>query len=410
MLLTIARAPRGVTPPEGTPPVAWLPWMDPVYYLTGTGTKNVATAGMFDNAVGATFSLQGTPPAGVSINTATGVVSISTTTGIPWTTLTIRAANAAGYADVTLNIWVFTPDKTIAANAAWSTVTPSAGDIVVVRGGTYTDTQDVTGWSGTEGTPTRVVAYPGETVHFQNIEYESIDPDSGHDIELRGFTFTTSRSSDNFALWSANSARITVAQCDFSGFNMGAITIGQGVRATAGPWTIEYCRVHDCVQQNAHEAMLGGGWARAVHIDYSDGTVVRRNRVYENWGEGIGTVGNRSCTITENIVWDNYSVNVYLDSQQNADVHENILWATNPTFARSDTGLVASSVQAANESGDDARSQPTTGLSVTDNHVLVGNKLPYYDGSYGYGGGAGKSVFTPNTTFATVDDRWKGAA
>lgn len=406
MLLTIARAPRGVTPPEGTPPVAWLPWMDPVYYLTGSGTKTVATAWMFDGAVGATFSLQGTPPAGVSINASTGVVSISTTTGIPWTTLTIRAANAAGYADVTLDVWVFTPDKTIAANAAWSTVTPSAGDIVVVRGGTYSATQNVSAWDGTSGSPTRVVAYPGETVTFSNVSGYAIETNGANYLDLRGLTFTAT-SSINFAIWNNQSSNVKIAQCAFSGFTMGALALGQGTKVNAGPWTIEYCRIHNCVRQNASGAMEPGGWARALTMDYCDGSTIRRNRIYENWGEGIGLVGNGSSTVSENIVWDNYSVEIYYDNCRNTQCHNNIVWGNNSTFYRS--GQPAHSIQAANESYGDARDQSTTGLSITDNRILAGNVAPYYDNSYGTGGGAGTSVFTPNSTFTTVDDRWKAA-
>lgn len=390
--------------PNTAPPVSLLSWMDPVYYITGSGTTTVSTAPNYVYGSGITYSLV-SPPSWATINATTGVVSIDTTTGFDWTTLTIRATNIAGSADITLDVWVFTPNKTVAAGAAFSTVTPAAGDIVVVRGGTYTTKQDISTWDGTStSNRTRVVAYPGETVTFNcsglNGNKYIVEMNNANYVELRGFSFVDDGGC-YFAIWNNISTGNKIAQCEFSNFYMTALSVGQGTKANAGPWVIEYCRIHDCVQQNANDAMGSSGWARGLVMDYCTGSVIRRNRVYQNWGEGIGLVANEGCTVTDNLIWDNWSVNLYLDGCTNVEVHGNIVWSNNTTYYRS--GAPASSIRAAREE----TSYPViTALNITNNQILSGNDAPQYS-SYGAGGGYGTSVFTPNSSFGTVQTIWK---
>lgn len=90
--------------PATAAPVAWLPWMDPQYYVKGSGTKTIDTAPKFDNAAGCTFSLQGSPPAAATINSSTGVISINTAADLPWSTLTVRATNSYGHADLEVGV------------------------------------------------------------------------------------------------------------------------------------------------------------------------------------------------------------------------------------------------------------------------------------------------------------------
>lgn len=388
----------------GTAPTARLPWIDPRYFVTGTGTQTVDVSGTFSGTVDS-YSLAGAPT-GVTISSA-GVISVPTGTAFNWTTATVRATNASGYAEATIELWVFTPNYTLTGGAAWSTISPTPGSIVAVRSGTYTSVQDISTWDGTSGQRTRVVAYPGETVTFDcsGQLYVAIETNNANWIELRGFKFIDDGGC-NFALWNTTSTGMKVAQCEFSGFKLAAITTGQGSEGTAGPWIVEYCRIHNCVQHNYGGSMTAGGWARGLAIDYCDGSVVRRNRVYENWGEGIGFLGSTGCTVDGNITYNNFSGNVYLDNCATFEVHNNIVWSNNPTFYRQ--GEPSPSITAANEDyGNDSHEQPTTGLNVTINRILSGNVMPSYRGDYGDGGGSGTSVFTPNSTFTTIDTLWR---
>ena len=390
-------------------PTARLDWLDPRYFVVGMGTQTIDTAPHFAGPVDS-YSLVGAP-AGVSVNPATGVISVTAATAFDWTTVGVRAANAGGFAEATIDLWCFTPSKTVASGAAWSTVTPAAGDIVVIRGGTYSARQSVAGWSGTTSAKTRVVAYPGETVTF-NCPSETgyyIETNNVSNLELRGFKLVDSNGHCNFGLWNNNSANITVAQCEISGFKKASLAFGQGTRANAGPLRVEYCRLRDNVQENRNNAMGSGGWSGGMTTWWCDGSVIRRNRVYQNWGEGFVFLGCKSFTVTDNVSYDNWSVNMYLDNCRDFEVHGNTVFSTNPTYFWNSGGQgAADSIRAANENYANADlKQSTTGLMVTANRIHASNTLPSYRGDYGNGGGAGTSMFTPNNTFTTVEVAWK---
>lgn len=397
-------------------PWAPLGWLDPQYFVTGTGTQIVATAGAFVGDA-LTYSLVGSPPAGVSINASTGQLAVSTTTPFEWTTITVRAANSLGYADATIDLWVFTPTKSVAAGAPWSSITPSPGDIIVVRGGTYTSVQNISTWDGASTSArTRVVAYPGETITFDcsamNGNYYILETNNANNVELRGFRFVDDGGC-YFALWNNISSGMKLAQCDFGGFYQTSICLGQGTRANAGPWALEYNRFHDCTKQNVNGQMGAGGWSRGMAMDYCDGSTLQRNRIYRNWGEGLGIIAGVGYTIDGNISYDNWSVNMYLDGCQTSEVHNNIVWSNDATYYRA--GSPAASIRAANEdyngtpgTHSGGLEQATTGLNVTGNKYLSSNAAPqyfYYGGSQD-DGGPGTSVFTPNETFTTPDTRW----
>jgi hypothetical protein len=74
-----------------------------VSYTQGTGTKTVATAGAFSGA-GVAYALMAAP-AGVTINAATGVVSIPTSALLA-ASVTVRASNASGSASQSFDVTV----------------------------------------------------------------------------------------------------------------------------------------------------------------------------------------------------------------------------------------------------------------------------------------------------------------
>lgn len=399
----------GATAADSLPTVG-LSWLTPKYFVNGTGTQTFNAAAQFTGP-NLVYGLQGSPPGGVSINSSTGVVSVSTSADIAWSTLTVRATNSAGYAEVTVDVWVFTPDHTITTSGALAALSPSAGDIVAVRTGTYSAEYDMSGWSGSSGNPTIVVAYPGDAVTFSatSLTDYNIYLNAAHDIEIRGFEMVD----DGGCYWpfrGPTAYRITIAQCTIHGYKRGLDTAMQD-RTVDRPWTIEYCRVYDCVQENNPTGLVESGWARAVNVNFSGGSVVRRNWIYENYGEGLGTQATTSADITENVIYDNYSVNLYIDNGQHHDVSGNIVWSDNSDFYRD--GDPALSIAVANEdyygtigSQTGPRELATLDVVVTNNRYLVTNAGPQYL-DFGDSGGAGECTFSPNSTFTTVDSRWR---
>jgi hypothetical protein len=52
----------------------------------------------------------------------------------------------------------------------------------------------------------------------------------------------------------------------------------------------------------------------ALQVSMSDQALVRGNRVFMNYGEGIGVLSSRAVLIENNLSYDNYSVMIYLDN------------------------------------------------------------------------------------------------
>lgn len=394
-----------------TGPTVVRSWLKPRWFLSGSGTQTVATAGVFTSAV-ASYSLVGTPPAGVTINATTGVVSVTTGSAYAWAEITIRGTNAAGgTTDVTMDLRVITPNHTVAANAALTSVSPTAGQIVVYRGGTNTSLVDIGGWPNN----VEVYAYPGET---PIIDVSSRTQDVGvklgatNGIKLYGLDVRGGPNVDvGIAGWGC--LNTVISCCSISGFNRFGISTNFTDHSAARPWIIEYNRVFGNTLENiAHT--WSGGWGRGIGLDVADNSIVRRNWVYENHGEGIGVLACNGVTVTENYIWDNYSVNLYFDGARTTTATANVIWSNNPAFYRNFPGGIdvpepAKSVMSANEDydSDNHLEQSTISLSVTGNFILASNAMPFHDSSFGMGTAATSSVFTPNATFAAPLAAWE---
>lgn len=384
-------------------PALWRGWVDPAYFVVGTGDQTVDVSG--DLVFGAVSWSLVSPPAGVSIDAGTGIITISTAAALDWATITARATSVmgGGSADVTVELAVIDPDHEIDlsnSESYWS-VSPSSGDVVVIRAGTSSEVWWIDGWDGVS-----VYAYPGETV---TIDASGLTADNAIDIgdasgiSLYGLTILGG-AGVSFGIGGWGATGVTIQSCDISGFARGAIYTGWNSNAATRPHFIRYNSLHGCVTENAARSW-SSGWGSVIMLDLADGSVVERNHVFDSYGEGIRALRSNGITITENTVHDCYSANIYLDNVQGADVSANIIWSDDSDYYR-DWGSGAApaiSALAANElyPGETWLEQASAGLVVEGNHILSGNVLPFYDGSYGAGGGAGAgSSFAPNETFA----------
>lgn len=395
-------------------PTVYLPWMEPVYLRNGTGTWAVDCSERFEGGPVATYSIVGTAPSGVAINPVTGILSIPTTADFAWREVRIRGTNAAGQAEVTIELRVLTPTHTLSGGAAFSTISPSAGSKIWITGGTYTTIQNISGWGGSSSNPTEIF---GDLSNRPVFNASALTGDriltlgNANDLHLRGLDFVDDGGC-NQAFYTNTGVRNRFEQLSISGFRRFAFALGYTSKA-ARNHVIRYCNIFGNTRENRNTngtggAMGGGGWGRGIAGDTSGAITIARNWVHENWGEGIGTLGVNGGTIAENLVWDNYSINIYGDNTANVSVTDNIVWSNNSTFYRS--GAPAKSILQANEDyGGSAGvyELATTGNVVRGNRILSGNSAPGYDGSYGDGGGAGTSVYTPNTTIASINPKWK---
>jgi parallel beta-helix repeat protein len=68
--------------------------------------------------------------------------------------------------------------------------------------------------------------------------------------------------------------------------------------------------------------------ARSPVDGITTNAILRRNIVYNNWGEGLSSFEAEGTLIEDNIVYDNWSVNLYISDTRNALVQRNIVYNT----------------------------------------------------------------------------------
>lgn len=281
----------------------------------------------------------------------------------------------------------------------------AAGDRVLVRGGSYFEQVKI-GRSGSATTPIEFGVYPGETVVIdgsktaRGTDLVSI---TGSHVAFRGFKVVNAKRT-GIALWAARG--VTLSRNTVTGCVRGGIWMGASDRTTSGGHTISQNKVYMNCLENAARSW-SGGWPRAIAVDASDQTVVDGNHVFQNYGEGIGALSSYGTNIKNNYVYDNYSVMIYLDNAPWSYVQNNYLFTTGDSrFYRS--GKPAVSVLIANEQ----TTYPLASSNITVSpNTIAGLVSPYYDASYGLGGGLSAGVLAPNTVVSAsaVKSTWLAA-
>jgi len=205
------------------------------------------------------------------------------------------------------------------------------GDILYVRTGTYVE-EIYNGQSGTEKSPITIMAYPGES---PIIDGEKRLPAStlgslvmieGNYVYLSGFEV---RNSNGMAV-------VLLGHHDKASKIKAHHAWENGVLVGGDYGIIEDCQVWQCDLSNSknpgHPA--AGYWSTGISAARSpvDGittnAILRRNIVYNNWGEGLSSFEAEGTLIEDNIVYDNWSVNLYLSDTRGALVQRNIVYNT----------------------------------------------------------------------------------
>lgn len=397
----------------------WFDYLlDPVYVENGAGNGSFSVASLFDTTPDS-YALV-SPPAGWSVNSA-GTVTVDD--GTNYAGLIEVVASKSGYADKSVYAWVrvFTPNHVVdpvsGPNFSLNDITPSAGDVVVIRAGTITTVQDMNGWTGTSGSPIVVIGDGSVTIDGSGMPSgdAAIVGTSGF-AHVHFCNFTISMG-DNTAvqrgLYGYNSPGIGIEGITVHGCNKSAYFRERATGSDAAGGFVRFCTIFNNVDHNDPNTIFsGGGWARAIGVDGGAGIEIAYNRVYENHGEGIGIRGCDGANVHHNILWDNLSVNIYLDSSINCTVTGNIIFGNNSAYYSMPSNTISDAVLTADEQGVAAHlALDTTGHTVTGNFYVSDMDAPWHDTDPGWtrGTGPGTSVYTPNTPFssASVDARWQ---
>ncbi len=204
------------------------------------------------------------------------------------------------------------------------------GDTLYLRGGVYRNQAIAVAVSGTATQPIKILAYPNEVpvIEGDNRTQTAKVPHNlvvlgGNHIFLSGLEV---RYSTGPGISVTGSYDCVSNVFSHHNYNEGIKVSGKGYSNI-----VEYCDVwwNVCENENARNAIAGKNWgtglcaARAPH-----GTILRHNKVHDNWGEGLDTYEAYDTLIEDNVVYDNWSVNLYTSDTPNSVVRRNLVYNT----------------------------------------------------------------------------------
>ncbi|MCG7391572.1 right-handed parallel beta-helix repeat-containing protein [Microvirga sp. ACRRW] len=287
------------------------------------------------------------------------------------------------------------PYRTISKAAQAAT----PGTRVIVQEGVYREIVRIP----VSGAPRRLIAFqpaPGQQVI---IDGSGSPPDTSlvqinaNHVSFRGFTIRNSTRT-GIAAWGTQ--HVSITDNKVHGSYRAGIWIGHTEAGQSSRNLIARNEIWDNCLENKSRTW-SSGWPQAIGLHASDVSVVRGNRVYRNYCEGIGAQSTKDVKIIGNNVSDSYSVNIYLDNAPGSVVQRNSVYHTyNANFYR--YGRPARGIQIANEyTGIEL---PSSGITVSHNTLAGVGEVTY--GNYQRASGLVNSIITSNTILSSPKPLW----
>jgi hypothetical protein len=266
-----------------------------------------------------------------------------------------------------------------------------AGDTLYIRGGTYNQTVSVEN-SGTASEFITVMGYLGEAAI---IDGQDILPTGvwgvlfnvvGNYVAVRDLTVKNSN-------WMGLALR---------GHHIQAISVKShrnkenGILVSGEYGRVENCEVWWNCKSNEYGRNERGGWASGLSAArYPKYALLRKNKVWNNWGEGLSTYEAENTIIEENFVWDNWGPNIYLSDTKYTVCQRNMVYRTvgNPAsgYGGSEAGIMM---------GDEKYNPPSSDNKIINNFVKGTNTcFNFWQGTSG--GGLINTLIAHNTFVAS---------
>ncbi|HEY0160104.1 MAG TPA: right-handed parallel beta-helix repeat-containing protein [Thermoanaerobaculia bacterium] len=267
------------------------------------------------------------------------------------------------------------------------------GDVVSIRGGVY-GTAGIMA-KGTAAARITFRSYPGETAVFDGSNGAAgTDVVSFYKAEYVDLVGVEVRNAKRIGVNVYMSKNIRVRNNHIHHSIRHAVYVGADVLGVSADIYIDGNDIHDNVLENQNHTMVNGGWAGAVCLSQTTRGGITNNKIYRNYGEGMGSGLSTNVLMEGNTVSDNYSGYIYIDNGQNMTVNANLLYNTGDTrYYR--LGKPAPGIGIANEVT--TGSMPSSDITVTNN-IVVGMRWGFYYGAFENGGGL-KNVTVANNTF-----------
>lgn len=277
------------------------------------------------------------------------------------------------------------------------------GDTLFVRAGIYKEIVHIQN-SGVAGLPITVAAYPGEQVMIDG-EY-TLPP-----VPSSGWIRCNARVSPPQCFHFGALVRISGSYVTFDGFEI-THSLGRGLVVSPAKSgrpsniTVKNNNIHDNrsagtliseadkvtfenndVWHSGDYAMYDRsgdelGWPVAVSGRDAHDIIYRRNRIFNNWTEGLDT-GSDSANIwvEDNEIFDNFALQLYTNRSEHVIVQRNLIYCTNdPNFYRG--GRISPGIAINNEI-------TSSSLVLVNNVQVLNNIVAGCDHNFGIWGGQG---------------------
>lgn len=265
------------------------------------------------------------------------------------------------------------------------------GDSLYVRRGTYKEVVEIN-ISGTESAPVTISAYNSElpVIDGENklpvTEWTAMVNMNGNYICISGFEVK------NTANETSRGVNIGGHHNTVSNFNVHHIQ-DNGILIQGDYGIVEDSRVWQACYNNVNNKRKGWASGLSAARDHENGitdnAIIRRNTVYNNWGEGLSTYEAQGTLIEDNIVYDNYAQNVYISDASNVMFRRNMVYSTPDNVV---------GVQRESSLADEVSKVPRSANNTLINNFFLNVDLNAFSWTIVAGSGL-KNVLIANNTF-----------
>jgi hypothetical protein len=185
----------------------------------------------------------------------------------------------------------------------------AAGQTLVVRQGTYTETLYISGPSGTAAQPTVIRTYPGDTVTLvgPGVDGGRTKIAGASHMVFDGFTMTNF----NQGLFVESSTDISIRNCTIHHVGQQGLTIHND----SSQVTVDGCAIHDTRQWHYNGEGIYIGTGDSAPLDNTHDVTVKNTLIYNTTDEGIELkIGTHDCVLDGNTI---YRANLGSDWSQN---------------------------------------------------------------------------------------------
>jgi parallel beta-helix repeat protein len=264
------------------------------------------------------------------------------------------------------------PFKTITKGA--SVLRP--GDTLFVRNGTYGEALTVA-VSGTVSAPITIAAYPNEKPiidgqgKFPSQKGKPLVTLKGSYIHMDGFEVRNSDRPTSGGIVMDGDHNIISHMNVHHHFEAGVLARGDySIVEDSSVWENAYqnCRASGCPPSPYGEGHWATGLSAARNPinGITDHAILRRNIVFDNWGEGLSAYEAKNIVMEDNTVYDNWATDVYVSDASGVLLQRNLIYRTSADAI----GNGRPCIQLADERSDKPRS---FGNTLINNMCLNGS-------------------------------------